>query len=475
MKKIIIYSLLMSLAFPQLVKAEDIILPVINKPAILDEGTQRELSPAQIAELLPWAKDSKVFLNDLLDNLQGLSSVDKHDRLVEGIKSTVEESAPKKTELLMRYALTRGLAIDALLVKEMDEHAVGTIDAKNRVLVSSVKLALKYYDADMSSLSNKTPAPFVIFGLDYFNFLSELNKSIFDASAQYNIERTALEWLQWDLYRDLTNTQYASQIVKINNSLKLFPTKKITDLQAIVYIRQLKALAGQLKIAETLKQVNQNKEMAAAKSEAEKQAIIDRQEAEKQAIIDRQKAEENRIKSQADQIAFEKALLQLSNGHPVKTSAITAGATVINDNSIRTVEYITDKEQVVLKAVSYGPNQKVVNLSDVQLAVRSLFGLSEGDFVFSKDTIRTVQYIGEKGKIVLKAVSYSYNQEFVSITEITKSVTSYQRFNVGDKVLFKNNIRNIEYLDNTGRVVLKLVPYNFGQQFSTVDQLSKVY
>ncbi len=241
--------LLATISFATMTKADDaVVIPVISKPAILDEGTQRDLTAAQIAELLPWAKDSKIFLNDLLESIQGLPNADKLDRLVEGIEQVVGESAPKNSELLMRYALNRGLAINGILEKEMDADAVGTIDAKIRVLRSSINMAIKYYDTDMATLSKKTPAPFITFGIDYFNFLNELNKSIFDASAQYAIERTSLEWLQWDLYRDLNNTQFAPQIVKINNSLKIYPTKKLTDAQSIAYIRQMKNLAQQLKV-----------------------------------------------------------------------------------------------------------------------------------------------------------------------------------------------------------------------------------
>ena len=230
------------------VHAEEMAIPKIDAPTALQEGTQRELSAAQIAELLPWAKDSKVFLTDLIDHAQSLPMDQRIDRLSDGIKQVVVESAPKNSELIMRYALNRALVLNDILNKEMDEAAVGTADAKARVLMASVKLALKYYDSDMANLSKKTALPYAAFGVEYFSFLNELNKSIFDASAQYNIQRTALEFLQWDLYRDLNNTSYASQIVKINNALKIFPTKKLSDAHSINYIRQMKKTTEQLNI-----------------------------------------------------------------------------------------------------------------------------------------------------------------------------------------------------------------------------------
>ena len=247
-KTLTTFMLLTSLCFSSLLSAEEVVIPVVTKPSVLQEGTQRELSAEQIQELIPWAKNSKVFLNDLLSSLQGLSSVDKLDRLEVGIESVVNESAPKNSELLMRYVLNRGLVINELLKKETAAEEVGSIDTKLRVLISSVNMAIAYYDTDMNTLTKKTNAPFIAFGVNYFEFLSELNKSIFDASASYNIQRTALEWLQWDLYRDLNNQQFASQIVKINNSLKLHSTNRMSDTQYISHIRQMKLMASQLNI-----------------------------------------------------------------------------------------------------------------------------------------------------------------------------------------------------------------------------------
>jgi hypothetical protein len=235
-------------AFTAKIKAEEVNLISIERPSILIEGTQRELTAEQIAELLPWAKNSKDFLTDLLDNVQGLSTFDKVDRLEDGIKQVVIESAPKNSELLMRYTLNRALIISSILDKEIDNNSVGFTDVKARVLTLSIKLALKYYDEDMATISKKTQSPFAKYGAEYFNFLTEVNKSIFDASAAYNIQRTSLEWLQWDLYRDLNNTKYASQILKINNSLKTFPAKKISDVQSLSYIRQMKKVSEQLNV-----------------------------------------------------------------------------------------------------------------------------------------------------------------------------------------------------------------------------------
>ena len=212
--KFVIPMMMTALLLGQNLKAaEEITLPVITKPAILDEGTQRVLSPDQIAELLPWAKDSKLFLTDALNDLDSIPMSLKVERLLQSIKQVVQDSGSKNSELFMRYILNRGLAVNDILSKEVDMDAIGSIDAQFRILRQTVEMAIKYYDIDMTIISKKGAAPFKDFGVEYFNFLTNLNNSIFDASAQYNIQRTALEFLQWDLsvsYTHLTLPTKAS-------------------------------------------------------------------------------------------------------------------------------------------------------------------------------------------------------------------------------------------------------------------------
>lgn len=290
-------TLIASMSFASIILADDIevTLPVISKPAVLEEGTQRGLSEEQVAELLPWAKDSKVFLNDLLNSLQGLTSQDKVDQLVQGIKSVVGDSAPKNSELLMRYVLNRGLIINEMLTREMDADATGTVDAKIRVLIASVDMAISCYDNDLAMMSKKSSAPLAQFGNNYFNFLTELNKSVFDASAQYVIYRTALEWFQWDLYRDLNNRSFATQIVKINNSLKLYPNKRLSDAQSIAFIRQMKAVAVQVDVQTVITKMKQDEQAAIQRKLDEENQIIKKQEAENAVILKKKQVEEAAI------------------------------------------------------------------------------------------------------------------------------------------------------------------------------------
>src|SRR4051812_23356462 len=84
-------------------------LPKIQAPAGFDEGTQTTLDASQIADILPWAKNSELALRDLLDYIRPLGLRESKEALVRGIESVVLASAPKGTETLMRYTLNRAL------------------------------------------------------------------------------------------------------------------------------------------------------------------------------------------------------------------------------------------------------------------------------------------------------------------------------------------------------------------------------
>lgn len=460
MKKQFTTLMIMATIFGTTLQAQEMTLPKIEAPQALQEGTQRVLNPSQIAELLPWAKDSKIFLNDLLENTQGLSTLDQIERLTDGVANAVGESAPKNSELLMRYALNRALVLNGILDKEMSAEAVGTADVKLRVLKASIKMALKYYDTDMALLTKKSTAPYVTFGLDYFEFLNELNKSIFDASAQYSIQRTSLEWLQWDMYRDLNNTSYAPQIVKINNGLKTFPTRKLTDAQSIAYIRQMKGLAGQLRVGDTLRKLQLEKEMVEARSEAERQAIFARREAEAQRLRDE---EQNR--------ELTKILEALNNGKPVSSQVIRTGDIALYGNTTRTVGNVTDDNQVIL-AGTYSAVQIVVNRTEVEKGFTNYLGMSAGDVVLHGDTVRNIDYIGERGSVALRG-TYSINAGVAKYGTYTKAVISAGKFTVGDSVLYNNQVRTIQYMDAYGRLVLTGT-YSYNTAYVTTSQVSKV-
>ena len=125
--------------------------------------------------------------------------------------------------------------------------------------------------------------------------------------------------------------------------------------------------------------------------------------------------------------------------------------------------------------MTYTYYQKVVKTNDVEKAFSSYLGLNTGDIVLHGNTVRNIHYVGERGAIVLKAVSYTYDTTYTTISGISKTVNTFQKFSVGDKVLYKNNIRTVEYLDDNGRMVLKAVAYTYDRDFTTASQVSKAY
>ena len=76
------------------------------------------------------------------------------------------DSSPKNSELFMRYILNRSLVLQNIIINQSDMSEVGSNDTALRVLISSVNLAIKYYDIDMDVLVKKTSAPYVVFGFD---------------------------------------------------------------------------------------------------------------------------------------------------------------------------------------------------------------------------------------------------------------------------------------------------------------------
>ncbi|MBI2606435.1 MAG: hypothetical protein HYW49_10180 [Deltaproteobacteria bacterium] len=212
-------------------------VPQIAPPAGFSEGTETKLTDVQIVDLVPWAKNSKRDLEELLLDADTIGSpVTKKQVLLKGIQNLVLQSQPLKSELLMRYVLNRALVVNTEIENEAiapngGKAPTGIVDQQIRLLTLSAKMAVKYFESDLAFLNgavtkkdvNLVTLPYAKFGLEYAEFLMNLNNSITDASAQYNIGVIALGLLQWDLYRDQNKVAFADSITKINSFLKTLP------------------------------------------------------------------------------------------------------------------------------------------------------------------------------------------------------------------------------------------------------------
>ncbi len=414
--KIAALVLLSSFCMPNTILAQELNLPTIIKPSVLEEGTERILTQSQVDELLPWAKNSKNFLEDLVENVQAFPMADKVERLLDGIRSVVSDSGSKNSELFMRYILNRSLVINEILSTEIEADAVGSNDIKARSLILSINMAIKFYEKDLEKLQNsKVVSPYASFGKEYFSFLKELNKSVFDASAQYNLERISLEWLQWDLYRDLNNTAYASQIVKINNSLKIFPTTKLKDSQYINYVRQIRKISEGLNIV--IKEI--------------------RVEEPKVQLFTKQELEEEK-------------------------PAIVSGSRVVDNRDIAgTVHSVFENGAVKIKfdIDGYGAleNSHVNNLSpSVNCYKKS--GICVGDNIIdSKGYSGNILYIFENGVVRAKFDGYGALEKR-KMSELSKEVDCIQNF-----------CRNNRIIDSSGYVGTIKRVYSSGQVKAVFD------
>lgn len=213
-------------------------------PTVFDEGLQTELTQEQVDELLPWVNQSKLRLEDMVEAVSGMSLDNKITAMITGIRDVVLKSAPKHSELLMRYTLNRGVRLVEILGEEADMNQRGVKEAQLRILKQSVQFALKYYEIDKKYIEQSSSfqrTQYAAYGIDFSKFLFELNKSILDASAQYALARLNLALLRSDLHRDLANKRYADDIFKLHLALSTLPEKGEGNDQLLIdQIRKIK-------------------------------------------------------------------------------------------------------------------------------------------------------------------------------------------------------------------------------------------
>lgn len=134
-------------------------------------------------------------------------------------------------------------------------------------------------------------------------------------------------------------------------------------------------------------------------------------------------------------------------------AALCSGDLVLKGNTIRTVEFFAGNGQVVL-AEDRKYYRTFTNMSYISKIVQCQGKFCTGDKVLKGDTIRTIEYLDNTNRVVL-AEDSKYYRTFTSAAYISKVVECFGQYCMGDTVLKGNAIREIELLDDTGRVVLK--------------------
>lgn len=244
----------------------------IKPPPQFDEGLETKLSQDQINEIKPWAYNSRLTLEDVYNRTKKIRDVNEIKKiLVDTIQRVVLSSAPRRTELIMRYVLNRTLKI----MEEMEAQTAPNVSAslrnsvtqeQVRILKLSIRMAIRYYVNDIefingqAQVTNKSLVnlPFAKFGIEYAKFLMWINESVMNVRAQYNIAIMALGLFQWDLYRDDPNKMLlAPAIQKIYDFLATAPQKaNDSDPNLVQAMRQVRDVFNST--IETLEKIDPN-------------------------------------------------------------------------------------------------------------------------------------------------------------------------------------------------------------------------
>ena len=155
------------------------------------------------------------------------------------------DSAPKRSELFLRYALNRGVYMSRILAQEAGEEVLNVKVTRIRILERSISLALQFYQNDIRFLTAGEDPRLSRgeFALAWITLNQELARSIQDASAQYELYRFGLERLQVDLGKSTEREGHSVDIIRIEKQLqlqKLLNLKDLSDQQLLVQIRYIK-------------------------------------------------------------------------------------------------------------------------------------------------------------------------------------------------------------------------------------------
>jgi hypothetical protein len=131
---------------------------------------------------------------------------------------------------------------------------------------------------------------------------------------------------------------------------------------------------------------------------------------------------------------------------------LAAGMQVLHGNSIRVVEAV-GTDSVVLRG-TYTHNQLTVRRSQVTMVVQGHGGFTVNATVLFGQQIRQIEALDNTGRIVLKA-TYTHNQTFVTSRDVSLVVGSHMGFRAGDRVIYGGTIREVQHVGHTGRLALK--------------------
>ncbi len=211
-----------------------------------DEGTQVELSEADVAGLRKWIDNAQTSLNALTNKVRGERSSEQRKTFVDTFKSIVDASGKKENELLMRYVLNRALYVDNI---------VGTnpgstdVDVLLSFFEKSVEMALAHYVDDAEylktvlSVQPEELRPMHDFALAYMLVAEEHAKRFLNPQSEYRVRRASLGWLSADLNssRCMNTALFSEEILYIQDLVKNTYKENVSSTEVLGLIQQIKA------------------------------------------------------------------------------------------------------------------------------------------------------------------------------------------------------------------------------------------
>lgn len=225
----------------------------------LNEGTQTQMTGNDIKEYLPLASNSKKLLEDALSKLKLIPLNERLKFLESEIKNVVLGSANKKYQLLMRYALNRGLQLSSLIEKETITLTPGIVQNQVDILTQSIQVSFEFYESDLNFVRRASKLngdqvlviPFAQLGIKLAKSYLKTAKNIFDVTAQYQVMRKTFKFLRIDYHQDKNSISYANEIVDITKALEKLPEIVLSDDEALKGVRALNYLQSKFAIIET--------------------------------------------------------------------------------------------------------------------------------------------------------------------------------------------------------------------------------
>lgn len=170
----------------------------------------------------------------------------------------MQASGTKRTEMLTRFALNRGLKVVEVLMNETAAALPGQAEQQIWILKRSMEIALKFYESDREFLAGQMQArtldplslPYAQFGTEFFDLLQSSYPSVIDASAQYTVAMLSLGLLGYDLYRDPKRDLYSPArklIYDFQQRNPEIPAAGTTDAELIQKLRDIARVSDRVK------------------------------------------------------------------------------------------------------------------------------------------------------------------------------------------------------------------------------------